>query len=230
MQPSEVHAFPNGTPPPIAAPQPGFPLGEPILYVRHIADTLDRNIACSVENVYSQQMALLRPTKPMGWTDRGVSEQFVLCNPSGVPLLYLSKHGINPQSVQINGPTGEDLGLLGQTAPFGGPAGSLPMTLLYEQRPVGSTWIGRRGGERDTLRAPIYGAHGEPIATVDRQWRYRGGGWRGDDRYYDYKLDCPAPQATGISTLLLAVALCHYVFDRLSLGGPAYALARASHR
>lgn len=211
--------------PSVAAPIDGFPLGEPILYVRYFADTRDRAISATVENAYSQQLAMLRPANELGVLDRGRDDWFVLVGPTGMPLQHLhytaSMKGV---AIGVHDGQGRKFGDLVQTRRNGMLQHTLPMAVLIDGRQWAATEVGRMQPAEE-LPAPIVDGNGAALATVWRQWRYQGGNFKYDPRFYDYKLDCPAVASGQLPAMILAVALSHYITDRLRVGGPLNYLA-----
>lgn len=220
----------SGLPPlPHAHPMDGFPLGEPMLYLRAIPDQKGRHISCSVENVYDQQLAVIAPVSPIpAWpTSRTHAElRFVMTSPAGAPLLYLTRLGgpfgrWENQILQVNDGSGRDLGRLRPTAPVAQFSHVSGFTLGLE---VNQSWLGATEvAQGPSLRSPqnptpVFDQNGAPIAHIHRQPLRRGDWGRYRIIFYDYLLDCPRALPHPLPSLLLAAAFIQHLYEQLPQG------------
>lgn len=213
--------------PPPAQPFDGFPLGEPVLYLRALPDTVDLNVACSVENVYDQVLGIIRPVQQMNWAIRAAATtQFVFADARGAPVCHLTYVGERGAvALLAQDPRGGNIGELRQRP---GPRTGMPipMSIGYQGQQLAATVFANSGDPLKNVREPIVDGRGTELAVVERQWRYQGRGKARDDRYFDYKLDCAQPLPGPLPFLLFVSAFGQYLCDRLVVGGPNSALGR----
>ncbi|WP_301123030.1 hypothetical protein [Mycolicibacterium fortuitum] len=222
QQTPELPALPH------AQPGQGFPLGEPLLYLRAIPDRRGRVISCSVENVYDQQIAVIVPAAGMpAWpTSRGHAElRFVMASPAGAPLLYLTRLGgpfgrWETQIMQVNDSYGRDLGRLRPTAPVAqfSHVDGITFGLEANQRWLGATEVGQGPARAPRNPAPIFDESGTAIAHIHRQELKRGDWGRYRMIFHDYLLDCPRAVPDPLPSLLVAAAFTQHLYAQLPQG------------
>lgn len=227
IEASPPYAGPVPPPAPHARPAAGFPLGEPLLYLRAVPDRTDRNVYCSIENVYDQQIALVRPTADIpAWTFSRMRAgmQFVLVRPDGAVLLRITRFGGSSvtdwqgQFVQVHDGAGRDLGRLRTTAPVAQFTQTSGFTLGLE---ANGQWLGateaHQGASWKQHPVPIFDAVGSSIGRIDRQI-LKSGAARTRVWFSDYLLDCPRPLPPPLPELLLAALFTQYLYERLAQG------------
>lgn len=194
------------------------------MILRAIADKFDTNITCEVQDEQGRCIAILRPRIQIPLVTRATADlEFEIVRSDNVPLLYLTRYGgSSGHVVQVRDPAGRDLGQLRQTNSFWHQVRKQRMTmaLAFANKQLGQTEICLNAfrGKKAEVHEAVYNMAGEPIAYVDREWHRRAGSYRPQ---FDYTLASSAPSSHPLPTLLLATALAHYIYDRLSTGGPA---------
>lgn len=203
--------------PPHARPVAGFPFGEPLLYLRAVTDPKDRNICCSLENVFDQQLALIQPLAVM----QG-ERHFAIFRPDGAVLLYLSwfderSHAGPDLAMQVSDASGRLVGRLRRTAPVaqfsrchGGTLG-----LEANRQWLGATEIHQ---SRTAKPIPIFDGTGTRIGRIHGQRMYSTGYKSTHRSFSDYLLDIPQPTPYPMPELMLAVLFLQYLVERLQQG------------
>ncbi|MCV7115645.1 hypothetical protein [Mycolicibacterium setense] len=224
IEPIAVQPAPSA---PHARSAAGFPLGEPLLYLRAVPDRTDRNVFCSIDNVYDQQVAVIRPTTEMpSWTLTRLSAdvQFVVLRPDGAVLLHLTRFGGTSSSdwqgqmIQVHDGAGRDIGRLRTTAPVAQFTRSSGYTLGLESngRWLGATEV-HQGFSWREHPVPIFDGNGTSIGRIERQ-TLKSGEIRQRVWFSDFLLDCPSPLPQPMPELLLAALFAQYLYERLAQG------------
>lgn len=212
---------------PHARPAGGFPLGEPLLYLRAVPDSTDRNVYCTIENVYDQQVAVVRPTAEMpAWTITRLQAdvQFVMLRPDGAAFLHIARLGGSitdwrSQMIQVHDGSGREVGRLRTTAPVAQFTRTSGYTLGLE---ANGHWLGateiHQGPSWRQHPVPIFDGNGTSIGRIQRQELRSWGVGRQRLWFSDYLLDCPRPLPQPMPELLLAAFFAQYLYERLAQG------------
>ena len=204
---------------PHAQPANGFPLGEPLLYLRGIRKGIGRNIACTIENVYDQPLLRFQSANnmPHGVWKRYYDElRFVALNPDGSVRYFITRpaapHGQwETQMIQVHDGGGRDLGRLRTTAPVAqfSKANGATLGFEYNRQWLGVTEV--RQFQWGKKPVPIFDAEGGVIAQIRSSVRY-------SSRYThftDFLLDCPSAVPHPIPELMVVALFNQYLYDRL---------------
>lgn len=192
-------------------------------------DRKARTIACSVENVYDQQVAMIGPAAPLPhWpiTRQNAELRFSMTAPDGRPLLHFTRFGgkvgqWERQILQVNDPHGRDLGRLRPTAPVAQFSHINGYTLGLEttQQWLGVTEVPAGTSLREPKDpAPVFDHAGALIARIHRQRLHAGDSGQHRMYFSDYLLDCPQPLPQPLPPLLLAAAFIQHLYDQLPQG------------
>ncbi|WP_441964145.1 hypothetical protein [Mycolicibacterium houstonense] len=195
--------------------------------MRAVPDRTDRNVFCSIENVFDQQVAIVRPASDMpAWTITRLHAdmQFFMLRPDGAVLLHLARFGGSSvsdwqgQMIQVHDGTGRDLGRLRTTAPVAQFTRSSSFTLGLE---AGGRWLGatevHQGFSWRHHPVPIFDGNGTSIGRIDSQ-TLKSGQIGQRVWYSDYLLDCPQPLPQPLPELVLAAFFAQYLYERLAQG------------
>lgn len=200
-----------------ARPVAGFPLGEPLLYLRAVTDDKDRNICCSLENVFDQQLALIQPVAVMPG-----ERHFAVFRPDGAVLLYLSwlderSPGEPELAMQVTDANGRLVGRLRRTTPVaqfsrchGGTLG-----LEANRQWLGATEIHQNRSDKPI---PIFDGSGTRIGRIYGQLMYSTGYKSTQRSFSDYLLDVPQPKPYPMPELMLAGLFAQYLAERIQQG------------
>ncbi|MDV3129505.1 DUF2510 domain-containing protein [Mycobacterium sp. 21AC1] len=214
-----------------ATEQTGYPLSQRVLRFRAIPQRADIDIACSVEDGCSNQLAVIRSVSKVRLVDRDVATiSFALLIQPEVPTLYFTRFGGSgsKDSLGITDNVGQELGRLRRTNTFWQSLRSSRMDMSLELGPhvLGKTRVCIDPSSRFAkVNEPIYGSTGQIIASVQREWRYVDM----INDFYDYTLECAQPVSSLLQNLILATAFAHYLYDRLAIGGPTESIQRFGH-
>ncbi|WP_454232475.1 hypothetical protein [Mycolicibacterium fortuitum] len=224
----EPTSHPAGSLPalPHAQPAEGFPLGEPLLYLRAITHRPRNTITCTVENVYDQQIAIIQPLTDIS-AGRIASEiRFVVAGTNGAPILYLTRFGGRGQwqgkMMQISDAHGAEIGWMRPTSPVAQfyRTHGLTFSLEANHRSLGATDVPTGAALRQrTKPTPIVDHTGAEIARIQRQQLRRGDYGRYRKYWSDYLLDCPQPLPHPLPIMLLASAFTQYLYEQFDQGG-----------
>lgn len=201
-----------------------FPLEQPVLVLLPSPRRADVDVACTVQDAHGRELASITPRgkRPSALGRDTEDLDFVVVASNGAQRLRISRLGgfVQRHRVVVRGPSGQELGRLQQTSGFLRQFRTprLSMTLESAGRPLGYTDVCLEPEQTrfSEVEAPIVGAGGAPLATVWRTWHYVDT----ISDFFEYRLSCPRPQPWPVPDLLLATVFSHYLYDRLSAGGP----------
>lgn len=201
----------------------GYPLGEETLHLRPIADRHDNNIMCALEATNGQCLAIMRPLTQLSPITRATDDlEFEIVRPDYAPLFRLTRYGgSSGHIVELRDQSGSDLGRLRQTNSVWQQVRTQRMNLAIEfgNQRLGHTQVNTSAFKRTNAKVhePVYDATETAVAHVDRQWHTYTGSLHPQ---FDYTITCAAPSTHPLPTLTLAIALTHYIYDKIMTGGP----------
>ncbi|WP_233272043.1 DUF2510 domain-containing protein [Mycolicibacterium smegmatis] len=200
---------------------PGLPLGQKTLRLRENRGRIDGDHTSSVDNADGVPVALVRFRTRVPWMigrNRRTLE-FDVIGPDGTTLFAITRHGGRRHRIQVDGAGGYTLGRLQQVTSSWRQfrAGRITFAVEADEQPLATADLGIVPSDNrfTDVEEPIRDQAGDVIAAVLRQGRYTGE--RSDA--FSYWMECPQRTAEPLPTLLFAVLLTYYLYDRMALGG-----------
>lgn len=220
--------------PPVApfAQASGYPLGEPVLYLRAIPSRFDQEVSCAIEGGRGQQLGLIRPVggDPVAGQEKP-SLAFEVIDPGGRPMLFIARVGSKARGrLQLADNDGRHLGQLRQVSSYWRQlfrTSRVAMQIESGAHVFATTDVSIDPHQRDVpVNEPIRDNAGGTLGTVERHWRAT----ETMNDYFDYRLNCVRITSDPLPRLLLVAVFAHYLYDRLAVGGPVGALGKAISR
>lgn len=220
--------------PPVApfAQEPGYPLGEQVLYLRAIPSRFDRDVSCAIEGGRGQQLGFIRQVGRVPIAGQGTPHlRFEVIDPGGRPTLFIERVGGRAkQRLQLWDNDGRHLGHLRQVSSYWRQlfrTSRVTMQIESDTHVFGTTNVSIDPHQRGIpVNEPIHDAAGGTLGTVERQWRAT----ETVNDFFDYRLNCVRITSDPLPRLLLAAVFAHYMYDRLAVGGMVGALGKAISR
>lgn len=147
---------------------------------------------------------------------------FMVTTPTGAQRILITRLGgyAKRHRVLVRDPSGRELGRLQQVSSFWRQLRTTRLSMVLEcgEQRLGSTDICIEPAKKRfvEVHAPVLDNSGSAVATVHRNWQYVDT----ISDFFNYRLECPRPLVHPLPELILATAFCHYLYDRLAVGGP----------
>lgn len=220
--------------PPVAsfAQASGYPLGEPVLYLRAIPGRFDREVSCAVEGGRGQQLGFIRSVGRVPVAGQETSSlTFEVIDPGGRPMMFIACVGNKAkQRLHVADNNGRHLGQLRQVSSYWRQlfrTSRVTMQIESGTHVFATTDVSIDPQQRDVpVNEPIRDPAGGTLGAVERQWRAT----ETMNDYFDYRLNCVRITSDPLPRLLLVAVFAHYLYDRLAVGGPVGALGKAISR
>ncbi|GAA2542079.1 DUF2510 domain-containing protein [Mycolicibacterium diernhoferi] len=199
----------------------GYPLGQRILFLREQAASADGDASCVLLDVHGAPLGAVssRVRLPLAIGRDTRTIEFDVVNPAGRLLLTVARSGgRRDQRITIGDAGGHEVGRLSQTGSYWRRVrlGRLSMRLESSDRPLAQTTfhLDPTGG-RGLAPQHVYDTVGAAIATVTPLHP----AVTGPQQLLAYRLDCPQAVSNPLPTLLSAVLIARYLYDRLEYRG-----------
>lgn len=208
----------------------GVPLGEPVVQLRPLPQPGDVGVACTVEDSRGAQIATITPRgrKASALGRQAENLDFAVTTRTGAQHILITRIGgiVKNHCVVVRDPAGAEVGRLVQISSFWRQFRTprLAMALEFRGQRMATTdvCIDPERGRFGEVSSPILDSAGGEIATVQRAWHYVDT----ISDFFTYRLTCHQPVTHPLPELLLATAFSHYLYDRLTVGGPLSSVDR----
>ncbi|MHC9291241.1 DUF2510 domain-containing protein [Mycobacterium sp. LTG2003] len=201
--------------------QPGYPLGERLLYLSPVIDARDGDMSCTVQTSDGNRLGFVQPHTRIpsifGRNSRTLNFGLMLNN--GVPIFGITRFGgFGNQRVRVHDAQGNFLGQLRQTTSY---VTEFRTARLAMQLEVGEHCFARTEfyvNPSDSYADPqqhVYDSVGSVIATISRRRRATTPA----TSIFDYGLETWSVRADPLPSLLFATVFTAYLLDRLAHRG-----------
>lgn len=202
----------------------GLPLGESVLILRPIPAPGDIGIACAVEDPHGRHLASIVPfgRNPSTLGRESENLDFVVVAATGAQRFLITRIGglVKSHQVTISECAGPELGRLRQISSYWRQFRTPRLSMALESggRRLGVTDVCIEPEKKRFAEAvsPVQDTAGRQIAAVYRTWQYVDT----VTDFFTYRLVCHQVEVNPLPELLLATAFSHYLYDRLTIGGP----------